>query len=234
MGQEPRGEMATEYLNFEEVLRELQVDENELKQLVSDGDLRGFRDADSMKFKREDVLKVKKGRETEPTIILTDSDQAMGTEETSDELILEDQEEPSVLNIDDIVAEEVGGEDEITLADEEEAVVPTVEVPALEDEDEDDIEAPPLDLEEEEDAEDVAPKSTSASRIQRSARLRAMQLQEQSSHITWTLCLLVTAIFLIPGVAVYLNMIKGVQPIWITDVTGFFQSLGEGIYQMFG
>lgn len=225
--------MATEYLKFEEVLKELQIDEEELKQLVSDGDLRGFRDADSMKFKREDVLKVKKGRETEPTIILTDSDEAMGTEETSDELILDDQEEAQpVLNIDDIVEEgaEVG---EITLedADEEEAVVPTVEVPALDDE-EGDL-AASLDLEEEEEAEEVAPKSTSASRIQRSARLRAMQIQEQSSHIAWTLCLLATSLLLLIPVAVELNIVQGVEPEWITDVTGFFRSLGEGFYQMF-
>lgn len=228
------GKMATEYLKFEEVLQELQIDEDELKQLVSDGELRGFRDADSMKFKREDVLKVKKGRETEPTIILTDSDEAIGTEEASDELILEDQdEEPAVINIDDIVEEGAeGGEIALGEAEEEEAVVPTVEVPALDEEDED--VAAPLDLEEEEEAEDVAPKSTSASRISHSARLRAMQIQEQSSHVPWTLCLLATSIFLLIPVAVYLNLVQKVEPEWITDVTGFFKSIGEGIYQMFG
>lgn len=225
--------MATQYLSFEEVLKELQVGAEELKRLVSDGDLPGFRDGNSMKFKKEHVLKVKKGRETEPTIILTDSDQAMGTEETSDELILDDQasDEP-VLNIDDIVDDVVEGTG-ISLADEDEdEVVPTVEVPALEDEDEEEV--GPIELEEEEEeAGEVAPKSTSASRIQRSARLRAMQIQEQGSHIAWTLCLVVTSIFLILPVAIYTNLARGVAPVWMQDVTGFFKSVGEGIWGIF-
>lgn len=225
--------MATEFLTFDDVLKELQVDEDELKKLVSEGDLRGFRDGASMKFKRDDIIKLKKGRETEPTIILTDSDQAMGTEETGDELILDDQEgDQPVLNIDDIVE---GGQAGVSLEepDEEEAVVPTVEVPTLEDEDEEG-EARALELdEEEEEAEEVAPKSTSASRIQRSARLRAMQIQEQSSHIPWTLCLLVTSVFMMIPVAVYMNVIRGVAPGWVSDVTGVFRSLGEAIYTMF-
>src|SRR2546423_1512244 len=66
--------MAIEYMSFEDVLAELQIDEEELKKLVSQGELRGFRDGLSMKFKKDDVLNLKQGRETEPTIILTDSD----------------------------------------------------------------------------------------------------------------------------------------------------------------
>ena len=67
--------MAVEYMTFQEVLEELQIDEEELKRLVSNAELRGFRAGSSMKFKREDVMNLKQGRETEPTIILTDSDQ---------------------------------------------------------------------------------------------------------------------------------------------------------------
>src|SRR5438045_6563008 len=85
-------------------MKELQVDEEELKKLVCQGELRGFRDGTSMKFKKEDVLNLKKGRETEPTIILTDSDQEMGIAESSDELILEDSTSDTVINIGDIMA----------------------------------------------------------------------------------------------------------------------------------
>src|SRR5438270_11887841 len=93
-----------EYMSFEDVLKELQVDEEELKKLVSQGELRGFRDGTSMKFKKEDVLNLKKGRETEPTIILTDSDQEMGIAESSDELILDESTSDTVLNIGDIMS----------------------------------------------------------------------------------------------------------------------------------
>src|SRR5438132_5622567 len=96
--------MAIEYMTFEDVLAELQIDEEELKKLVSQGELRGFRDGLSMKFKKDDVLNLKQGRETEPTIILTDSDQEMGIAESSDELILEDSTSDTVINIGDIMA----------------------------------------------------------------------------------------------------------------------------------
>src|SRR5256885_316835 len=96
--------MAIEYMSFEDVLAELQIDEEELKKLVSQGELRGFRDGLSMKFKKDDVLNLKQGRETEPTIILTDSDQEMGIAESSDELILEDSTSDTVINIGDIMS----------------------------------------------------------------------------------------------------------------------------------
>jgi hypothetical protein len=141
--------MAIEYMSFEEVLAELQIDEEELKKLVSQGELRGFRDGLSMKFKKDDVLNLKQGRETEPTIILTDSDQEMGIAESSDELILEDSTSDTVINIGDIMG---GGQkaaasqqqeiifdttEEYTVSphgeseSDPEAAIPTVEVPSV-------------------------------------------------------------------------------------------------------
>ncbi|HZN62531.1 MAG TPA: helix-turn-helix domain-containing protein, partial [Planctomycetota bacterium] len=58
-----------EYFSFEEVMRELELSEEDLKRMVSEGELRAFRDENKMKFKREDVEHLKKGRITEPTII---------------------------------------------------------------------------------------------------------------------------------------------------------------------
>lgn len=134
--------MAVEYMSFEEVLKELQVDKEELLKLVSQGELRGFRDGKAMKFKKEDVLNLKKGRETEPTIILTDSDQEMGIAESSDELILDESTSDTVLNIGDIMSPEKQ-EEEIVFSDsteefsisphdsDPEAAIPTVEVPSV-------------------------------------------------------------------------------------------------------
>ena len=60
--------MGVEYMTFHEVLEELQIDEEELKRLVSNAELRGFRAGSSMKFKRDDVMNLKQGRETEPHV----------------------------------------------------------------------------------------------------------------------------------------------------------------------
>lgn len=136
--------MAIEYMSFEEVLGELRIDEEELKKLVSQGELRGFRDGLSMKFKKDDVIALKQGRETEPTIILTDSDQEMGIAESSDELILEDSTSDTVINIGDIMTGQTRSEEEIVFDTTEEyqttispnesdpeAAIPTVEVPSV-------------------------------------------------------------------------------------------------------
>jgi hypothetical protein len=137
--------MAVEYMTFQEVLEELQIDEEELKRLVSNAELRGFRAGASMKFKRDDVMNLKQGRETEPTIILTDSDQEMGIAESSDELILEDSTSDTVINIGDIMGGARSGSQQEIIFDtteeynvsphgedsDPEAAIPTVEVPSV-------------------------------------------------------------------------------------------------------
>jgi len=59
-----------DYYSFEEVLKNLKLEEDQLKRLVSAGEIRAFRDKDTMRFKAEDVDRLKGG--------------------TSDELVLDD------------------------------------------------------------------------------------------------------------------------------------------------
>jgi excisionase family DNA binding protein len=44
-----------EFYTFEEVLKQLHIDEGKLKRLVSEGEIRAFREGDEMKFKRSDI-----------------------------------------------------------------------------------------------------------------------------------------------------------------------------------
>ncbi len=44
-----------EFYSFDEVLRQLNIDENRLKRLVSEGEVRAFREGGQMKFKRGDI-----------------------------------------------------------------------------------------------------------------------------------------------------------------------------------
>ncbi len=44
-----------DFLSFEKALRELKMRSEELKKLVSEGEIRAFRDGDSMKFRRDDI-----------------------------------------------------------------------------------------------------------------------------------------------------------------------------------
>lgn len=58
--------MGGEFLTFDEALAELQMATHELRSLVAQGEIRAFRDEDVLKFRRTDILDLKKSRDTEP------------------------------------------------------------------------------------------------------------------------------------------------------------------------
>ena len=59
-----------ELLDAREAMSILGINENELQTLVARGDLRAFRSAGTMKFRRDDVSSLKSEKGTEPTIII--------------------------------------------------------------------------------------------------------------------------------------------------------------------
>jgi predicted metal-dependent hydrolase len=86
-----------DFLSFEKALRELKMRSEELKKLVSEGEIRAFRDGDSMKFRAEDVQALAAKAEGEQQLSFADSledDTGMATEQISEEdtLLAEDQE----------------------------------------------------------------------------------------------------------------------------------------------
>ncbi|MBI3097448.1 MAG: hypothetical protein HYY93_04265 [Planctomycetes bacterium] len=76
-----------EYFSFEDVLGELKLDEDELKRMVSEGELRAFRDENKMKFRKDDVENLRKGKVTEPTIILPAGEATGGGGDTAETLL---------------------------------------------------------------------------------------------------------------------------------------------------
>ncbi len=58
--------MGGELLSFDEALAELQMATHELRSLVAQGEVRAFRDEDVLKFRRTDILDLKKSRDTSP------------------------------------------------------------------------------------------------------------------------------------------------------------------------
>lgn len=87
---------------FEKVLKELLIDEDELKRLVSEGEIRAFRDEDKMKFKKTDIDGLRKGRMTEPTIILPSGGSQGGSASDDEVLLVEEDTSETLLDIDDI------------------------------------------------------------------------------------------------------------------------------------
>lgn len=88
-----------EYVSFEKALRDLRLRSEELRKLVSEGDIRAFRDGDSMKFRTEDVAALaarKKGEEELAFADALEDDTGMVTEELSAEDTLLADDEPEV------------------------------------------------------------------------------------------------------------------------------------------
>lgn len=94
-----------EYYSFERVLKELQIEEDELKRLVSEGEIRAFRDDDKMKFKKSDIEGLKKGRMTEPTIILPSGEGGESSED-SEVLLVEEDTSETLLDIEELESAE--------------------------------------------------------------------------------------------------------------------------------
>jgi hypothetical protein len=102
-----RLDVAEDFYSFEKALRELHKTEDELKKLVSEGEIRAFRDESSMKFKKEDIERYKHALGTEmptleaPTGELTEElfgddsgggdDIGMVTQQISDSSFLEEE-----------------------------------------------------------------------------------------------------------------------------------------------
>jgi hypothetical protein len=193
-----------DYFSFEDVMKELQLGEEELKRMVSEGELRAFRDENKMKFKKEDVESLKKGRITEPTIILPSTPNS----ETQDETVLDldiGQETAALSDTsaqlaavgkggeEDLVvpSEEVGTESEETFIEEDTDTGLTTEPLKLADEAAEETVAA------EAVAEEVAPpppprKRTGQTGVQRrvSARIPVAveeEIERKRAHPIWTL-----------------------------------------------
>ena len=85
-----------DFLSFEKALRELKLRSEELKKLVSEGEIRAYRDGDSMKFRRDDIAALNSKSEGATKLSMGDAledDTGMVTEQISEEDTLLAEEE---------------------------------------------------------------------------------------------------------------------------------------------
>ncbi len=115
-----------EFYSFEEALKELRLKEEELKRLVSEGEIRAFREGETMKLRRADVESLRKelsggevvelGGAAEELVFEDDAeaDAGMQTEEISeaDTIIEENVEEVKEVALEEESVEEAEEDDE--------------------------------------------------------------------------------------------------------------------------
>lgn len=116
--------MADDFFSFEEALDELRLKEEELKRLVSEGEIRAFRDGETMKLRRSDVESLRSELSGGEVVDLGDA---------SEELVFEDDTDLDA----GMATEEISSADTILEADVED--VGEVE---LEDDDDEPARAP--------------------------------------------------------------------------------------------
>jgi len=100
--------MAIEYYSFEQVLGELSMDEEELKRLVSEGQIRAFRDQNRMKFRKDDIDMLRKGNKAEDVVILPESAAQPIMETEQDLIVMDTGNEETMLDLEgfDLVEED--------------------------------------------------------------------------------------------------------------------------------
>ena len=109
-----QGEKVQIYYSFEKVLKELQIEEDELQRLVDEGEIRAFRDEGKMKFKKSDIEGLEKGRMTEPIVILPSGESEESVED-SEVLLVEEDASETLLSVDDATDE--GGSGQVPTVD---------------------------------------------------------------------------------------------------------------------
>lgn len=192
-----------EFYTFDEVVRQLKIDENKLKRLVSEGEISAFREGDVMKFKRSEIDKISSkggGSETSETVLseITLEDEAPAFEESGETLT------------DDLVFESTGTEDQVEIGS---AGAPVEEISSQDTfieepgaADEVGMTTEPIDLSadltqevEEEEIEEVDAPTVRRTRPAAAARGRAT---EQAGSPGITFALVVSAILVLLALAV--------------------------------
>ena len=218
-----------DYFSFEDVMKELELGEEELKRMVSEGELRAFRDENKMKFKKEDVESLKKGRITEPTIILPSTPSSETTDETV--LDLDIGQETAALSDTSAQLAAVGGKGR---REEEDLVVPSEEVGSdqeetfIEEDTDTGLSTEPLKLADEAAEETVAAeaveeepppppppprKRTGMTGVQRKVTARIpvaveQEIEKKRAHPVWTLFIFLALIASLYSGFFFVDMVR--------------------------
>jgi excisionase family DNA binding protein len=180
-----------EFFTFDEVLSKLDIDETKLKRLVSEGEIRAFREGDEMKFRRSDVenLDVVGAHSEEETGVIDLSAGSDSSETLTDDLIFDEGDDLDLSADAGMATAEISSQD--TLVDEE--IGMSTEPLGIDAGDMTDVVEP----------DDDVPMMT-ASKSRRPDRQPVAE--EQPSDIVWALVMTVTAVFMILGAIVVLGI----------------------------
>jgi len=118
-----------DFFSFDEALSELRLKEEELKRLVSEGEIRAFRKGDTMKLRRSDVEALRTELSGGEVVDLGDSTEDLVFEDDADdESGMATQE---IADVDTIIEEDIDDVEELDLDDEPVSAAPVRRSSAL-------------------------------------------------------------------------------------------------------
>jgi excisionase family DNA binding protein len=182
-----------EFYTFDEVLKRLAINESKLKRLVSEGEIRAFREGDQMKFRRTDVenLDVTGARSEEETGVI---DLSKGKDESSetltDDLIFDEGDDLDLTSAEaGMQTAEISSQD--TFVDEGGGVGMTTE---------------PLPADAGDSTQVVEEKATTT-RTSRTTTRRAVAAEpEEPKDTAWAILMTVTSIVMLLGMIVTMTL----------------------------
>jgi excisionase family DNA binding protein len=222
-----------EFYTFDEVVRQLKIDQNKLKRLVSEGEISAFREGDVMKFKKSEIDKLVSkgtGSETSETVLseITLEDEAPAFEESGETLT------------DDLVFE--SGEDKVQIGEGssrgEISSQDTFIEPKGGKREEVGMSTEPIDLsadltqEVEEEVEEVAGRGKTGATTRTRARPAQQEAPVGSPGITF--CLVLTSLIMLFAVALSLRTSGAEVESGRKLDSGVFKSLSGFFYDNFG
>lgn len=208
-------------LSFEEAMTELGLGRDELENLTAAGELRGIHEGDDIFYKSEEVAALKRSRETEPTVVLSESEVSpldLGDEYPIDlESISTDE---TVLNIEGLLED-----------DDADGTTPVPGLGILEDDDELEIgsigedtvldtDGLELDDDFDLDSDDDTVAAGSDETFLAGGGTQQMQMIQRKGSPVMVALLVATMLLMIAPAAVVLNLIGargGIYPDWVSD-----------------
>lgn len=229
-------------LSFDDVTKELGIGADELRRMVADNEIRAFHEGGELKFKREDVNKLKNRLETAPTIILSDTDAESILEDSGIDLespVLEEPvlEEPlaaaaddalqsseTVLSVDGLLEDSPAGADETALG---------LDVAAGKEPGHDTV----LDSQLVDDglSLDAQEGSLALDDDVRSGPRRIKAKAQEANPVMTVLTVVCSVLLVVPG-AILINMAGGQDgsfPDWIAKDLSFLNGLVDGFVHLF-
>ncbi len=222
-------------LSFEEAMSELGLGREELENLAASGELRGIHESGEIQFKSEEVSALKRSRDTEPTVVLSESEVSpfdIGDESPIDLENLSSDE--TVLNIEGLLEDDADGTTPIPgmggILEDDELEIGSIGEDTV-------LDTDGLELDDDFDlgSDDDTVAAGTDDTFLAGGGTQAMQIIQKKGSPMMTGVLVATLLVMLAPAAVVLNLIaspEGVYPEWVEKLT-ILNSVFESVLGMF-